>query len=192
VIESTDQYQIIGILDLPDKIGQSILGYSVIGTDGDILRFIRKCPNFMITVGQISSHLVREKIYDQVKNSGGVLPVISSPFAYISKYSQIGEGTIIMHHALINANSIIGKACIVNSRSLIEHETTVGDFCHISTSAAINGQVTIGDRCFIGSNSVVANNISVARGSIIAAGSQVLKNIEASGVYIGQPLRRIR
>ncbi len=192
VVDQTKQYEIIGILDLPDKIGNKVLDYPIIGSDSDIQNYKKDCPNFLITLGQIKSSHLRQTIFDKIKCAGGRLPVIVSPTAYISKHANIGEGTIIMHHALINAAATIGNACIINSKALIEHEAFIGDFCHISTSTCINGQVNIGSNCFIGSNTVVGNNISIVENSIIAAGSQVLKNLTMPGIYIGNPLRKIR
>ena len=192
IIEETDLYEIVGILDQPEKMGFSVLGYPVIGTDDDIPSLISECPNFLITVGQIKSSRTRQNIFEKIKDAGGQLPVIISPTARVSRYATIAEGTIVMHQALVNAGASIGKACIINSKALIEHEATVGDFCHISTAACINGQVNIGDSCFIGSNTVVGNNLSIVDNSIVAAGSQVLQNLAKSGIYIGNPLRKIR
>lgn len=191
VIEETGLYEIVGILDQPEKKGLNVLGYPVIGTDEDIPSFIAKCPNFLITVGQIKSSRIRQNIFEKIKNAGGQLPVITSPIAYVSRNATLAEGTIVMHQAFVNAGASIGKACIVNSKALIEHEATVSDFSHISTAACINGQVNIGDSCFIGSNTVVGNNLVIVDNSIVAAGSQVLKSITKSGIYIGNPLRKI-
>ena len=192
VIEQTGLYQILGILDVPEKLGIKVLNYSIIGTDNELDQFLPDCSDFLITVGQIKSSSVREKIFLTVKKAGGNLPVIISPIAHVSKYANIAEGTIVMHHAFINAEAFIGKGCIINTKALIEHETIIGNFCHISTAAIANGQVRIGDCCFIGSNTVIANNTNVAAKTIIAAGSQVLRSIDASGTYIGQPLRKVR
>ena len=192
VIVQTNQYEILGIIDLPQNVDKKILHYPIIGTDDQIKDFSKKCPNFLITVGQIKSSGTRERLFHEVKNAKGNLPVIISPMAYVSKYATIEEGSIIMHHSLVNANARIGKCCIINSKALIEHEAIVGEFCHISTGSIINGQVQVGDHCFIGSNTIVSNNININKDSIIAAGSQVLKTIENSGTYIGNPLRRIR
>lgn len=192
VIEQSGLYEIMGILDLPDKLGQKVLNYSVIGSDKELEQFVRDCPDFLITVGQIKSSALREKLFHNVKKAGGNLPVIVSPMAYVSKYANIEEGTIVMHHALINAGAAVGKGCIINTKALIEHEVIIGNFCHISTASVVNGQANIGDCCFIGSNTVVANNTNVVSNTLVAAGSQVLKNIETSGTYIGQPLRKIR
>lgn len=192
IIEHGGEFEIKGILDLPEKVGQTILGYPVIGTDDDLDKFLPECKHFLITVGQIEKTQLREKIYARVKTSGGNLPVIVSPGAYVSKHAKVGEGTIVMHGAFVNAAASVGKNCILNSNSLIEHEAEIGDFCHISTSAIANGQVKIGNGCFIGSNTVIGNNITITENVVIAAGSQVLRSIKLPGVYIGNPLRKIR
>ena len=191
VVEQTGLYNILGIVDLPEKLGQKVCNYSVIGQDDDIEHLFKKCSNFLITVGQITSSKVREKIYQRVTEAGGNMPVIISPLAYVSKYAKISEGSIIMHHSLINAGASIGVCCIINTKSLIEHEADIGDFCHISTASVINGQVNIGDRCFIGSNAVITNNINIIANTIIAAGSQILKSIDIPGTYTGHPIRNI-
>jgi sugar O-acyltransferase (sialic acid O-acetyltransferase NeuD family) len=192
VIEQGNEFNIIGIVDLSEKVGQKIFDYEFIGVDEQIKDFAKECPDFLITAGQIKSTTIRKRLFQFVKNAGGNLPVISSPNAYISKHATFDVGTIIMHHAVVNANAKIGKCGIINSKALIEHEATIGDFTHISTGAIINGQVKIGNHCFIGSNAVVSNNITIANDTIISAGSQVLKNISEPGIYAGKPLKKIR
>lgn len=192
VIEQTGLFKIIGILDLEEKVGQKVLDYTIIGTEEELEQFLPDCTNFMITIGQIVSSQKRRKIYERVTQSGGKLPIIISPFAYVSKYAIIGEGSVIMHFVVINAGASIGACSIINTKALIEHEVNIGKFCHISTASVINGQAQIGDCCFIGSNTVVANNINIIANTIVGAGSTVLKSIELSGTYIGQPLCKIR
>ncbi len=187
VIRSENKFEIIGILDIPDKIGITILGIPVIGTDSDIPNLIRKCRNFLISVGQIKSSVKRYAIYDLVKKNNGKLPVVISKRAYVSPLAFIDEGTIIMHNALINAKARIGKNCIINTGALIEHESIIEDFCHISTQAVVNGQVTIGKNSFLGSNSMIANNISLPDNIIVAAGACVLKAPQETGTYFGNP-----
>lgn len=192
VIESNSQYEIKGILDMPDKVGQSILGYPIIGSDDQILELANETPTFLITVGQIRNANIRNKIVEKVLQANGRLPVVSSGLAYISKYAEVADGTIVMHGVIVNAGAKIGKACIINSKALIEHEAIIGHFTHISTGSILNGQVSVGSNCFIGSNTVIANNITICDNVIIAAGSQVLKSINQPGIYIGNPLRKIR
>ena len=192
VIEQTGLYQIIGILDIPEKLGEKVLNYPIIGTDNELERFLPDCTDYLITVGQIKSSALREKLFQKTKKAGGNLPAIISPIAHVSRYAHIEEGTIVMHQALINAGASVGKGCIINTKALIEHEAIIGNFCHISTAAIVNGQATIGDQCFVGSNTIIANNTDITANTVIAAGSQVLRSIESSGTYIGSPLRKIR
>jgi sugar O-acyltransferase (sialic acid O-acetyltransferase NeuD family) len=190
VIRSENKFEIVGVLDTPDKVGSVIDGIKVIGTDDDIPKLAEKYRNFLITIGQIKSSEKRVNIYYLVKKSNGNLPVVVSPYAYVSQSAILGEGTIVMHKSLINAKAVIGKNCIINTGALIEHEAVVGDFCHISTQAVINGQAVIGSNSFAGSNSVIANNISLPAGVILAAGACILRSSDKAGVYFGNPARK--
>lgn len=183
IIELDDRFIIAGILEKTDNVNAEILGYPVLGDDNLIESLANQGYNFLITVGQIRSTAIREKLYLRIKNAGGKLPVIVSPRAYVSKHAQIGEGTIVMHNVLINSCAKIGTCCILNTGSLVEHDATVGDFCHISTASVLNGSVIMGNRCFTGSNTVVNNNISVCDGVIIPSGIRVDKNIIKSGIF---------
>lgn len=175
VIEQEGRYQIVGILDLPEKVGKKILGYDVIGTDKDLFSYIKEVKYYLITVGQIKSVVKRIALWKMVKEAQGNLPVIISSLAYVSKSANIDEGTIIMHNALINVDAKIGKNCIINSKALIEHDAAIGDNCHISTAAVINGGVVIGNNTFVGSNSVIRQNVSIPENSLIQANSFIKK-----------------
>jgi sugar O-acyltransferase (sialic acid O-acetyltransferase NeuD family) len=171
VIESTGEYQIKGILDLPEKLGQKVLSYPIIGTDDDIKRLAAEGYRFAITVGQIKTSRTREKIYRMINEAGGVLPVIVSSRAQIARSSELAEGTVVMHSATINSDARVGKACIINTGAIIEHDCVIGEFTHISTSVVINGGVDVGSRCFIGSNSVSHEYIIIKDDSLISANS---------------------
>jgi len=171
VVESTNKYEIVGIVDTKDKLGQELLGYKVFACDDDLDKLKEKYDFALITVGQIKSPSLRKKLFKKVKEIGFKLPVIIASTAHVSKYSKIGEGTIIMHQAMVNANVVIGKNNIINTKALIEHDTKIGDFNHISTASVLNG---ITDSIFIGINSVIN------------------KNIKDAGIYVGNPIRKIR
>jgi len=153
VIEQQGKYKIDGIVDLKENIGEKVLGYPVIACDKQLRELFSSCKNAVITVGHIKTNSLRLKLYESLKEIGYKLPVITSPLAYVSRHAQIGEGTVIMHHALVNANANIGKNCIINSKALIEHDAQVGDHCHISTASVINGGVVVENNTFVGSNS---------------------------------------
>ena len=186
VAESTG-YEIKGILDMPDEVGKEVLpGHKVIGTDDEIPQYVEEC-DFIITVGFIKNPALRIKLYNKVKAAGGRLATIIASTAHVSKYAELGEGTVIMHHAFVNAGAKIGDNCIINTFVNIEHDAEVGNQCHISTGTMVNGECKIGENCFIGSQSVCANCIEIASDIILGAGSVVRKSIRVKGIYAGNP-----
>ncbi|OXL45262.1 acetyltransferase [Segatella copri] len=180
-------YEIKGILDMPDEVGKEVLpGHKVIGTDDEIPQYVEEC-DFVITVGFIKNPALRIKLYNKVKAAGGRLATIIASTAHVSKYAELGEGTVIMHQAFVNAGAKIGDNCIINTFVNIEHDAEVGNQCHISTGTMVNGECKIGENCFIGSQSVCANCIEIASDIIVGAGSVVRKSIRVKGIYAGNP-----
>ena len=143
VIEQEGKFQIIGIVDKPELLGVKVLGYPVIGNDSDLADLSKKYRYALVTVGQIKSSSLRVKLFKLAVKIGLTMPNVISPRAYVSKHAMIGQGTVIMHDALVNANAKIGENCIINSKALIEHDAIIEDFCHIATNAVINGAAIV-------------------------------------------------
>ena len=179
-------YNILGVLDMPEEVGKQVLDYKVIGTDDDIPQYVDRAE-FIITVGFIKNPVIRIKLYNKVKEAGGKLATIIASTARVSKYSTIGEGTVVMHQALVNAGAHIGANCIINTFCNIEHDAQIGDQCHMSTGTMVNGDCKVGERVFVGSQSVLANGITIGDDIIVGAASFVRKSISAKGIYSGNP-----
>jgi len=171
VIEATGKWDILGILDLPERVGEKVLGYPIVGTDDDVAGFVAEGACFFITIGQIKTAQVRRHAYQQVKAAGGTLATIVSPLAYVSSSAVLGEGAIVMHRALVNACAVIGDNAIINSMALVEHDAMVGNHCHVSTAAIVNGGAKIGVGSFIGSNAAVIQEVAVPADTFIPAGT---------------------
>ena len=181
-------YTILGILDRPEEVGKKVLAYEVIGVDDDIPKYVNNSA-FIITVGQIKNPTLRIKLDTLVKNVGGNLATIIATTAHVSDYALIGEGTVVLHYASINADAHIGRNCIINTHSNIEHDVKIGDFCHISTGAMVNGNCQIGKRVFIGSGAIIANGVTICDDCVIGAGAVVTKSITEKGIYVGNPAK---
>ena len=182
VIEMSGQFKVVGFVEKDGVSNQKNLRYPVIGMDKDLPNLRQKYANALIAIGQIKSPKFRIKLYQLLKELDFIMPIIISPNAYVSKYAQIGEGSIIMHGVIVNANAKIGNNCIINNKSLIEHDAVIGDHCHISTGAIINGGVSVGNETFIGSCAVTKDHISIGKNCVIGAGEVLKKDIESNKV----------
>ena len=174
VIEAEGLFEIGGIVDKDTVEASDILGYRVIGADDDLPKLKSKYDYALVTVGQIKSSAVRGKLVRLLGDAGFQMPVIVSPVAQVSKHAELGEGTIVMHGAMVNAGAKIGRNCIINSRSLIEHDAEIGDCVHISTGAIVNGGTRVGNNSFIGSGAVLVHGITLPDYSFVRAGRLVV------------------
>lgn len=105
---------------------------------------------------------------------------------------KIGGRNQFFARTFLNSNIEIGDDNIINSGSIIEHETIIGSNNHISIGAILCGRVKIGDNCFIGAGAVVKDKVEICNGVTIGANSLVLNDILEPGVYVGNPIRKIK
>lgn len=188
VIEAAESvgYTIKGVLDMPELVGEKILDYIIIGTDNDIPYFVAEC-DFIVTLGFIKNSEIRISLHDKIEMAGGHLATVIASTAHVSKYAELGTGTVVLHQACVNAGAKIGKGCIINTFANIEHDAMIGDYCHISTGAIVNGDCKVGESTFLGSQSVMVNATSVPDGCVFAAASMIRKSLKQRGIYAGNP-----
>ncbi len=144
VIEATDAYEIVGIIESPESQTDCVLGYPVIGTDDDLPYWVQKIPACLITVGQLKSSAVRRRLFQQVLDLGGHFPSVVSPFAKVAASAKVGDGTVVMHHALVNP--LLKSAPIVLSipKRWLSMMSESARIVHIATGALLNDGVTVG------------------------------------------------
>lgn len=185
IIEQQDQYQILGLVGLPEELHSYHLGYEVIATDAALAELAKEAPYALITTGQIQSAKLRVSLYQQATLCGFQMPAIIAPTAHVSCHASIGAGSIVMHGAVVNAGAKVGNNCIINSRALLEHDTTVDDHCHISTGAILNGGVSVGAGSFIGSGCVIKEGLSIGEDCLVGIGLTLRHAIAESTRFTG-------
>jgi sugar O-acyltransferase (sialic acid O-acetyltransferase NeuD family) len=191
VIEAEDRWQIAGFVDVPERRKDRVLGYAWLGSDKDLPALARKYRYFLIAAGQIGLPALREQMHRRIIKAGGKLATVFSPLARVSPHAKIGPGTVIFHHALVNAAATVGCNVIVNTAAVIEHDAEIGDFCHVSTGALVNGGCRVATGCFVGSGAVLREGVRLAAGTIIGCGAVVVRDTKA-GVHAGVPARPIK
>jgi sugar O-acyltransferase (sialic acid O-acetyltransferase NeuD family) len=186
VIEQHGQYQIAGLIGLPEEMHAKHLGYSVIGTDRDLAKLAETHQFALITVGQIQTPAHRMRLYQQATEIGFEMPVIVASTAYVSRHATVGAGSIVMHGAMVNAGARVGHNCIINSHALVEHDAVVEDHCHLSTGAILNGDVQVGAGSFIGSGCVIKHGLRLGKNCRVGMGLSVRHSQPDGTVYLGR------
>lgn len=176
-IEQHAQFQVVGLIGMPNELNTSSFGYAVIATDDQLPKLAQSYRYALVTVGQIKTPDGRIRLFEQAVSLGFVMPSIIAPTAYVSRHSTIGGGTIVMQGSIVNAGAKIGRNCIINTGAIIEHDVTVGDHCHISTSVILNGGVTVGVGSFLGSGTIVKEGVSIGERCVVGMGIAMRHNL---------------
>jgi UDP-N-acetylbacillosamine N-acetyltransferase len=175
--------KIIGVIDSVPPFIQNI---ELLGSDHDAERIIKKFQNtsLIITPDQPET---REKLYNQYVTYNPNFYKLISPKAYISAYSQIGEGCVVQNFVNVSTNVEINRFVKLNTYANIMHDCKVGEFTTIAPNAVVLGKVIIGRSCYIGANSTILPNITIGDNSIIGAGAVVTKNVTKNTTVAGNP-----
>lgn len=189
-ITNNGEYEIIGITDTENRMGDLVCGISIIGTD-DMLQelFDTGINNAFITLGSIGSTDLREKLYDKAKKIGFTFPSIVDKSAVLSKTCEVGEGSFIGKGVILNVAVKIGRNCIINTGSIIEHDCVINDYVHIAPGCVLSGHVVIGRSSHIGTNTTIIQELTIGNHVLVGAGSVVVRSLKDNLKAYGNPCK---
>lgn len=161
-----------------------ISGYDVHHNPGEGL------SNELPTIIGIGENRTRKRVANSI--TGEIHPFLSHVSAVVSPSAVIGNGTVIMANASINAEASIGLHCIINTGAVVEHEVEMGNFVHISPNAAIAGNVEIGEGSHLGIGAVVIPGIKIGKWTTVGAGAVIIEDIPDFATVVGNPGKIIK
>ena len=161
-----------------EKVGQTVLGCSVIGTDDVLSQYPPDRVNLVNGIGYIGKEKIRQKVFKHFKKLGYTFEKVIHPSAMIAKDVQIGEGVQAMAGSIVQVASVLNENCIINTNTSIDHDCAVGTDVHIAPGVTVCGTVQIGSGTFIGAGSTLGPNINIGRNCFIGAGSVVLDDVD--------------
>jgi len=171
----------------PGSVGSLCNGVEVVGGDDAAERlFAEGLGQAVIAIGD---NRVRVELGQRLEAIGFGLPLVSHPSAILSSSARIGDGTVIMPLAVINASAMVGRLVIVNTNAVVEHDCQIGDGAHIAPGSRLGGTVSVGCCALIGIGSVIRPESSVGAFAVIGAGSTVIGDIDGDCVATGSPAR---
>lgn len=145
--------------------------------------------NAVVALGDNSIRL--EKM-ERLREIGFNLVSLVHGSAVVSQMSSIGEGTVILANASINAGTVIGCGCIINTKVNVDHDSIIEDGVHLSPGVSMGGYVHIGEKSWLGVGCSVRDRIVIGKDTVIGMGSVVTKNISDGVLAYGVPCRVVR
>lgn len=137
----------------------------------------------LLTIGD---NQVRKQLARIIRHPPGILQHAS---VIRSARSEVGEGSVLLHRAVLQAGSRIGRHCIVNTGVIVEHDCQLGNFVHLASGVILSGRVFVGEGSLLGAGAVVLPGIKVGENCVVGAGAVVTKNVKDGGTVVGNPAR---
>lgn len=136
----------------------------------------------------IGNNFMRRQIAGKVEHSFGTA---IHPTAIVGHSVRLGQGVVVVHRAVIQADCWIGDHVIVNTAGIVDHECVVGNFAHVGPGAVLCGGVRVGECTLVGAGGVVLPGVEIGRESVIGAGSVVVRDVPDYAKVAGNPARII-
>jgi len=131
------------------------------------------------------------------KNIVGHLPsettyaTIIHPNVVISKWVEIGAGSVICAGTTLTCNVRIGRHAQLNVHTTIGHDCNIGDFFTTGPGTNISGSCHFDDLVYFGANASIRQGLKVCKDVTVGMGAVVVKDITEPGTYIGNPVKKL-
>ena len=193
LVEKEGRHKIVGLIDAARSIGDSTLGYSVLGREIDLPALIVEygLKGILIAIGDNSVRaIVAATILELCPN----LPFVTAvhPSASIGKQTTLGSGTVVMAGAVVNPCCQVGQFCILNTKSSLDHDSVMEDFSSLAPGVTTGASCRIGTYSAVSIGAVLRHGITIGEHSVIGGGSYVTKDVEPFSIAYGTPARKIR
>ena len=166
----------------------SVGPWEVRGNTDKLLELADCFDGAIVGIGNNAIRLKKQLLLEQ---AGVQIVTILHPSAIVSRYSEIGKGSVVFASAVINAFARIGRGCIINTAATIDHDCVLGDGVHVSPGAHLGGNVHVGTATWIGIGASVIHGVHIGEHIMVGAGAAVVNDLSSGLTFVGVPAREI-
>ncbi len=142
IAESTKHFDKIAFVD--DNAVGSFGGTCVVGKPQDLESLAEEYSNVIVAIG---NPVVRLSMLETAEALGKFnIPVLISPFAYVSPSAKIDKGSIIGPMAVVHTESELRRGCIIAAGAVVNHGAICLDGVHVDCNAVVMGNVTVPEK----------------------------------------------
>ncbi len=158
---------------------------------GDSQVLAEHLATFAGVIVAIGSNAIRAEKLRWLAELLAPVTTLVHPSAVISRYAELGSGTVVMPGVVVNVSSRVGNGVILNTGCSIDHDCTIGDGAHISPGTHLAGGVQVGAQSWIGIGASVKQLINIGQRVAVGAGAVVVSDLPDGVTAVGVPAKPI-
>jgi sugar O-acyltransferase (sialic acid O-acetyltransferase NeuD family) len=188
--QESRKWKVIGFVDdNPELQGTAFCDQPVLGGFSWLERERRKSFAVLCAIGNPN---VRRSVVERAAGLGLEFCTVVHPSVNLSRWVEIGPGSIVCAGSTVTTQVKIGAHVTVNVGCSVSHDAVIGDYCNINPGCRIAGAVTVGEGVDLGMGAMVIQNRKIGEWSVIGAGAVVTKDVPAYVTAVGVPCRVIK
>lgn len=147
-----------------------------------------------LVVGGVGSPGLRRQMMERVAAAGLAFDTLIAPDTKLSRWVQVGEGTVICSGNLITTNIELGRHVQINLDCTIGHDVRMGDYATLAPGVHVSGWVHLDADAYVGTGASIINGteaapIVIGSEAVVGAGACVTKSVEPGSTVVGVPAR---
>ena len=163
--------------------------WPVIGSSSDLEIRLAEFDGVIVAIGANAVRLSKQR---RLVECGARMVSIIHPAATVSRYANLGLGSVVFAGAVINPGVETGEAVIINTAATVDHDCRLGDAVHLSPGAHLAGGVQVGAEAWVGIGASIKEEISIGARAKVGAGAVVVTSVAENLIVVGVPARPLR
>lgn len=184
------QWEVLGFIDEnPENHGKAICDLPILGG----FEWVKTVDKSEIKViCGVGNPKTKKYFVEKAETLGLKFCSVIHPNVRMSKYVEIGKGTVIAAGNIITTQVKISNHVSLNLDCTLGHDDAIEDYCNIAPGAHISGNVTLKEGVDFGTGAVILQGLMVGKWSVIGAGAVVINNIPDNVTAVGVPARVVK
>jgi sugar O-acyltransferase (sialic acid O-acetyltransferase NeuD family) len=185
------KWNLVGFLDDdPQKHGSESNGYPVLGSISAAAKY--PTCHFVIVLGNQHDLGLTKRVFERLSLDVSRFATLIHPTARVSRYTEIGPGTVVLQNCVITSNTRLGSHVLMLFGSHIGHDCIVDDYVVLAPNAVLAGGVCVREGCYIGANATILQKTKVGPRSCVGMGAAVFSDVESNSTVVGNPARLLK
>jgi len=185
------KWNLLGFLDDDSqKHGREYNGYPVLGSISTAADY--PACHFVLVLGNYHDLRLTKRVFDRLSLDVSRFATIIHPTVRVSRYTEVGPGTVVLQNCVITSNTRIGSHVLVLFGAHIGHDCIVDDYVVIAPNAVLAGGVCVREGCYIGANATILQKVKVGPWSCVGMGAAAFSDVGPNSTVAGNPARLLK